>query len=1477
MGRRRDLPASHGYRLLVAGVFILAAFLRFYGQNWDQGLYLHPDERFIAIVSSDRVSLPSRDRIDLLFDPAHSPLNPRRDGPTGQPESFAYGSLPIYVQGAVSWLISLVSDTDFGSYAETYRVGRPLSGLMDLLTLLFVFLLARRLAHQYAALVAAALYAFAVLPIQLAHFFTVDVWLSCFVTASLYLAIRYVDAPTLGRALALAVPVGCAFATKASVPSLLVPLAAAFGWVVWRSHDRVTPVGHAAAAGLLALAVFSVFEPYAIVRLKPFLDDIRLQARIVRGQFDVPFTRQFVGLSPGLYELRNLFLYALGPGLLLAGVVGIVPAVRRVVRERDAAWAILLLWVGAYVPTLLITEARFLRYALPLVPACVILAAAFLVRLPRLGRVPLARVVTAAVLIVTATWAMGFVSIYARENPRIAASRWMHANIPSGSRITAETWDDAMPVPYPGAPPSAYVLISSDIYQDEPPEEKARSIAATLQQADYVILSSDRVIASVDNLPWRYAVQNEYYRRLLGGQLGFQLVYDGELRPELFGFRFDDSASDESFTVYDHPRVRIFKKVDALSEAEIRDRLLWGINQPWEPQRYPSAKWLQLDRPADTIETTNDASWNRWAIGHTIVAIVAWLAAVELIGLAALPVAAVLLPRTRDRGAAASRLIGVLIVGWLVWIGASLGFWEARASTVVVMTGLLAIAAWGFVDWRARRGRPIALPNPAAWMAWAAVWLAGFGGFLVLRAVYPDVWQTWFGGEKPFELAYIRAVARSTVFPPYDPWYADGTINYYYYGWHLLSSLTKLSGVGVSLAFQFAIPTFAGFMLLQTASLGMLLFERGRRRIATRHAIAAAALCTAAVVLIGNLDAMRQVLEQRGDVRERFDFWRSTRVIDYTINEFPWFSFIWADVHPHVINFPIFILLVTLLAHQVLQGGRRAGRTLRDWVTESAPAGVASALTLGTVAMTNSWDAPLAVGLTVAASTYAGWLWSWRGALVGFLAGCLISAGAFVLFWPFYARFYSVVEGISLTHAGSDLGQFLTMWGIACGVVTLALFARLLDMPRAARDIRDGLLYGLLACVAGGFTAAVGLLVGNGKGPAAQELVGLALTAVVIGLAAASCRPTRMRPALLEPLVALVVVAGGISVWRPAAAVALGIAAATLMPALLALRQPSRAVPWLLCALGALIIAATEVVYIADDLRNSPWERMNTVFKFYLQAWMLLAIGSALLLANTWRRARIRLPQWFAGAGTGIVAQPDADVDSRMHQASRTGHRASVARAPAFASLALIALGLAYPLLGTPVRLDQDMPSSPESLTLDGYAWMRGGQILNGTGEVLEFSGDLAAIQWLNENVHGNPIILEASIGPYRGNGSRISSATGLPTVLGWDRHQRQQRYGSGIDDRVADVRAIYNETDPDRKLEMLRRYRVSYVIVGDVERRWNTPENTAYYASEAGLAAFDALLSRGLFLVFESGATRIYALQDFPRIPPANDAKHDL
>jgi uncharacterized membrane protein len=134
--------------------------------------------------------------------------------------------------------------------------------------------------------------------------------------------------------------------------------------------------------------------------------------------------------------------------------------------------------------------------------------------------------------------------------------------------------------------------------------------------------------------------------------------------------------------------------------------------------------------------------------------------------------------------------------------------------------------------------------------------------------------------------------------------------------------------------------------------------------------------------------------------------------------------------------------------------------------------------------------------------------------------------------------------------------------------------------------------------------------------------------------------------------------------------------------------------------------------------------------------------------------------------------------------------------------------------------------------------------------------------------VSGTPVIAEASIGPYRCNGSRISSATGLPTIIGWERHQQQQRYPETLPQRVADVRTLYTSADTEVKTSILRRYNVEYVVVGDLERLYPIANNECTPSgSEAGIAAFEAMLGTTLEVAHATGRTTIY------RVLPLNAA----
>jgi len=174
----------------------------------------------------------------------------------------------------------------------------------------------------------------------------------------------------------------------------------------------------------------------------------------------------------------------------------------------------------------------------------------------------------------------------------------------------------------------------------------------------------------------------------------------------------------------------------------------------------------------------------------------------------------------------------------------------------------------------------------------------------------------------------------------------------------------------------------------------------------------------------------------------------------------------------------------------------------------------------------------------------------------------------------------------------------------------------------------------------------------------------------------------------------------------------------------------------------------------------------------------------------------------------------------------------------------LIGSSLIYTALGSRARVADRFTDGPS--TLDGTAYMAEAQHQE-QEQLLVLKWDQEAIEWVQDNITGSPVILEAHMSQYRW-GSRFANYTGLPTVIGWPWHQIQQRtsYSFAINDRAQDVREMYETTDDERALELLRQYRVKYVVVGDLER-------INYLGG--GLDKFETLGVK----VFENQGTAIY------------------
>ncbi|MCA9877165.1 MAG: glycosyltransferase family 39 protein, partial [Thermomicrobiales bacterium] len=309
-------------------VFLAALSLRLYGLNWDQGADLHPDELFVAkIVLIDRIHLDWPPDLAQLLDPARSGLNPRSVDPvTGQYREFAYGALPLWVTDFVAWGLSRLTGTNWNAAERAFLLGRVLSAFLSSLTVLLTAALGYRLGGRSLGLVAALFAALAPMSIQLAHFFTTDSWLTCFVALCLLACCRAAERGTVAAFALAGCTFGLAMATKGSVVALGAPIAAALLMRVWGAPEPHWParlravLPQALAAGFASLAAFFAFEPYALLRPAMYVQSLRTQADIVSGAFDVPFTRVFSGTPQGVYQVEQVVRWGLGP---VAGVLAL--------------------------------------------------------------------------------------------------------------------------------------------------------------------------------------------------------------------------------------------------------------------------------------------------------------------------------------------------------------------------------------------------------------------------------------------------------------------------------------------------------------------------------------------------------------------------------------------------------------------------------------------------------------------------------------------------------------------------------------------------------------------------------------------------------------------------------------------------------------------------------------------------------------------------------------------------------------------------------------------------------------------------------------------------------------------------------------------------------------------------------------------------------------------------------------------------
>ena len=421
-------------------------------------------------------------------------------------------------------------------------------------------------------------------------------------------------------------------------------------------------------------------------------------------------------------------------------------------------------------------------------------------------------------------------------------------------------WDDGLPLRMDGYDPfgGIYPLdLNFNMYWDDNPDKLAR-FERIMDQSDYIVITSSRQWGSLPRIPERFPMSTVYYRNLIGcppekdiyscyaeakpgtfkGNLGFELVKTFQSDPKLGPLDINDQFAEEAFTVYDHPKVLVFKKTDAYDSQKVAD-ILGAVDfshvirvPPMRATSHPADLTLPSERLA---EQRAGGTWsdlfNRLSFQNSsqVVSVVVWYLSVFLLGLIIYPFLRLAFPGLPDKGYPLARTAGLLILSYLVWLAGSYNIPFSRL-TISIAVALMALVG-AFLAFRQRGDLRNELRKRGKYFLMIeGLFLAFFIFDLLIRLGNPDLWHPAKGGEKPMDFAYFNAVLKSTSFPPYDPWYAGGYLNYYYYGFVLVGALVKWLGIVPAVAYNLILPTVFSLIAMGAFSVAWNIYSRWLER-----------------------------------------------------------------------------------------------------------------------------------------------------------------------------------------------------------------------------------------------------------------------------------------------------------------------------------------------------------------------------------------------------------------------------------------------------------------------------------------------------------------------------------------------------------------------------------------------------------------------------------------------------------------------
>ncbi len=820
--------------------------------------------------------------------------------------------------------------------------------------------------------------------------------------------------------------------------------------------------------------------------------------------------------------------------------------------------------------------------------------------------------------------------------------------------------------------------------------------------------------------------------------------------------------------------------------------------------------------------------------------VILWWAVFFVSGILFLPLASTIFSKFLDKGYGFSKILGVLIVSYLIFI---LGILRVIPFTNYSIYIIFIFTIIPILAWKGKNYKSLFKPKLLLLLLIEeCIFFLCLLGWSYIRAFNPEI----YGLEKYMDFGFVNSILRSTYFPPVDMWFSGLPINYYYFGHFITAVLTKASNIPSFITYNLMIATLFALCFLESFSLGITLIARSfnKARIQAFRIIAGGLIIASLVSLSGNLHIL-YIFFKPYEVDKPMPFWslefslynpcyhkdsyektdpagnketvycneidkqklsslpngywypNATRFIHNTIHEFPIYSWVVADLHGHVADIPIVLLTIaTLFAIFFIDQKSK----LNNWKSATASL-VLVGFIIASMYMTNAWDGLTYLLFALLVLFYYQWSKVFKDKYLNTTNGSILRILPLKKIWKTKAS--SLLD--------KPLPKFFT--GLLVHLLILFLTFFLFSRPFSLNFDASKLVGGIGVVGAPSIFLKEDTMDISGKTYGADNrnifkkifvpdhctslMDAVDSQKVTTKYSSRQIGPFLFEPnhCLRSPLWQLLILYGFFYFFA--------FAFITYSLRKKGLKDTDTFV-LILIIISTLLIIIPEffyMKYIYPDHYSA-----NTMFKIVFHDFIMLSIMSGYVLVKTTSKSNLKL----------------------LPKSIKPLYLCYV-----LISTIILTLVLIYPYFAVTSYYN----GLKSYIGLDGIKYLKNRSV-----------GDYEAILWLNKNLKSQTVILEAQGDSYT-DYERFSANTGLPTVLGWYVHQWLWRGQEAPNSRTDDVRQIYESDDFDFTKLLLKKYDISYVIIGrlETEKYPNLNKSKFYNLGNE---------------VFKSGETTIYKIR---------------